>query len=528
MFLFRSKNRSSLIDKSNLLEITLPNRQTLYVTGFEVYIVYNSKNEKKAIDSEIYSRFITAIRSKMKRSSSIYIVTNISKHLGGTALLCIDKDQSIYLLCQIAATTLETISNNLIKTKELKPKDILKYLDPSIKVGKIEVPILNNLMNEHVEYSEVPIPNYSFVSDTHEPAIPLGETSRARFVSQINLPLKNIVRHIAIFGSTGSGKTTTATSISIGASIMRACSIILDWHGEYLSKINDVLTINRYLGLEVIDGINIFKTRVQKDLYLDVVEILEPIIDLTPSQYYILSQALKRLKRKVEFSRYDFLNLLRDLNDEIEHIPEESRWYSESKMSIIRKLGILIDYLSKFNDPDNAQSFLNQGSLNLKPGKILIIDLSKIDKEIIKSLVSLLVLRIIENHSKYISELKDLYKLIVIDEAQHIFRREEGKKLPRDLLSEIRKWNVGLLVISQSPTYLGDDALKNTNTKLIHAIKSDTDIKILKESMSLKNSIEELLPYLDVGEAIYSSPTHPFPIPIRIYEPPEVVSKLSK
>jgi hypothetical protein len=201
MFFIKKKNKPMDKDYRSKILTVEKNNKTYYITGFEILIIVSHKNNKNSMNPQIYSKFINAIRNKMNRSSNIYIVTNISKRVGGTALICIDRDPSIYLLCQVAATTLETISEGLIKTKELKLHELVKYLDPTVKIGGIEVPILHNLMNEDIENMEIPLSSYDNYSHliNNKLSIPIGETIKTKFINKIELPLQYVTRHIAIF-----------------------------------------------------------------------------------------------------------------------------------------------------------------------------------------------------------------------------------------------------------------------------------------------------------------------------------------
>ncbi|MEM2013761.1 MAG: ATPase, partial [Metallosphaera sp.] len=86
------------------------------------------------------------------------------------------------------------------------------------------------------------------------------------------------------------------------------------------------------------------------------------------------------------------------------------------------------------------------------------------------------------------------------------------------LISEVRKYGLGLCVISQSPSSISPEVLKNTNIKIIHSIKSDTDKRILAEALSLTPSLYDSLDKLDVGEALLSSPNIKIPVVLKIKE----------
>jgi len=152
-----------------------------------------------------------------------------------------------------------------------------------------------------------------------------------------------------------------------------------------------------------------------------------------------------------------------------------------------------------------------------KKNRFIIINLSYIERSSIRSLATLLIVKSLALYKqKILNSNENNIDLVVIDEAHHVFRRSEGSGVMRDLLAEIRKYGVGMILVTQSPSSIGEDVMKNTNTKIIHSIKSDVDRRILKESIIMSREIEELIPLLEVGEAVISSPSHPYPLVIRI------------
>jgi len=60
---------------------------------------------------------------------------------------------------------------------------------------------------------------------------------------------------------------------------------------------------------------------------------------------------------------------------------------------------------------------------------------------------------------------------------------------------------------------------RTTNTKIIHAIKSDIDRKVIKDSIVIPNDIEGMLPALGVGEAVIASPAYDLAVLAKIYPP---------
>ena len=103
--------------------------------------------------------------------------------------------------------------------------------------------------------------------------------------------------------------------------------------------------------------------------------------------------------------------------------------------------------------------------------------------------------------------------LTVIEEAHRVMSKCENPEMPQyksammfsNMLSEIRAYGEGLLLVDQVPTRLIPDAIKNTNLKLCHRLVSEDDCKAIGESMSLNEEQRKLIPKLLPGQCIVSS-----------------------
>jgi hypothetical protein len=480
------------------------NSEDLYVSGFEVLVKLDGKRTKEDLQESAeraIRNMVHMLREKISRSSQIYIITRITKYLGGTIIICLDKRPESGLICKLASSMLEAVSNRIIRTKELSQKELMEVLMIHRKYGG-ELLSLNTFFAD--EFSppteDLPLPRVQQVVD----GIPIGETTRSRARHKIYIPVESIVRHIAIFGSTGSGKSTTAASLAIRSRRKNVRVIILDWHGEYRDLIGNnseysYVVVNTSLIASMLE-----KLATRSSLLL---EILESVLELSPAQSHLLSTVMKSIRSTVNNKG----NLFEKIAAYIEAYREDARWVSETKFSLLRKIQPFLE--EPFED--GSKMDINE----IFASGFIIMDLSAIDRETIKALSSLTVLKILEILSKENRDFMSEKKLVIVDEAHHVFKRSEGASVIRDMLSETRKWNLGVAIISQSPSSLGEDSLKNTNTKIIHSIKSDIDRKIIRESTIMPRELEEILPALEVGEAVLASPAYPIAIPVKIYTP---------
>ncbi|GAY26586.1 DUF853 domain-containing protein [Desulfurococcaceae archaeon AG1] len=503
MLLFRKRNK--LQDRArydNVFEIDIGGR-SLYASGFEVLVKVTGKRDRGSARDSVRAaieNMIYILRERMPRSSQIYVVTRITKYLGGTVVICVDKKVDVGQMCRLASSTIEALSDRSVKIRELSEKEILESLVIHRKYGGSFLDMNAFFAEEASPYvDELPVP---MIPQTSEGVL-IGETIRSKIKQKIYLPLDTLTRHIAIFGSTGSGKSTTAAAIAVRSRAKGVKVIILDWHGEYRDLVGRSAE-HRYIRINMPIVSTMLSEFISKPTY--ILEILESVLDLTPAQSYLLSTVLRSL------GNISGTNIFTKIASLLEDYKGDARWVSETRFSLMRKIQLLAD--------EEARSPINNDVLShiLSPG-LSIIDLSEMERESLKSLSSLVILKVTELLSKNNKEFMATKKLVIVDEAHHVFRRTEGGSVIGDMLAETRKWNLGLVIVSQSPSSLGENSLKNTNTKIIHAIKSDIDRKVIKDSIVIPNDIEGMLPALGVGEAVIASPAYDLAVLAKIYPP---------
>jgi DNA helicase HerA-like ATPase len=70
------------------------------------------------------------------------------------------------------------------------------------------------------------------------------------------------------------------------------------------------------------------------------------------------------------------------------------------------------------------------------------------------------------------------------------------------MLSEIRGYGQGLVIVDQIPTRLIPDAIKNTNYKIVHRLTAPDDSQVMAAGLALRDDQQKIIPALGVGDAI--------------------------
>ena len=91
------------------------------------------------------------------------------------------------------------------------------------------------------------------------------------------------------------------------------------------------------------------------------------------------------------------------------------------------------------------------------------------------------------------------------DGASGMNAQNNTAKMFSNMLSEIRAYGEGCIVVDQVPTRLIPDAVKNTNLKIIHRLTAEDDIRAVSTSMRLRPDQEAVIGALQPGEAIACS-----------------------
>ncbi len=153
-----------------------------------------------------------------------------------------------------------------------------------------------------------------------------------------------------------------------------------------------------------------------------------------------------------------------------------------------------------------------------------VVNLSKIANQKDKALImSLLMLSLYEyrisayNYDETYrsnAQKNELLHLTVVEEAHNVLVRPRtdlaGVGNPQqvvadlfsNMLSEIRGYGEGLMIVDQVPTRLIDDAIRNTNYKIAHRLSAKEDVDVMAAALGLRIDQQSLIPLLQQGQAV--------------------------
>ncbi|MGF6409580.1 ATP-binding protein [Paraburkholderia sp. MM5482-R1] len=378
-------------------------------------------------------------------------------------------------------------------------------------------------------------------------------------------------RHAALLGSTGSGKSFTVASIlEQAAQLPHANIIVFDLHGEYASM--DFATKYR------IAGTGDLKTKKDDAIFLPfwllTYDEMQSVFvdrsgDNAPNQALALMDSVVETKRSVitALGKHDLLEgftvdtpvpysidaLVDSLNKKNEDETDTGETYASGPRKGQPKMerGPLYGKLSRFlirlktKIGDRRYAFMYQApadydtyeSLHILAAKLLgsgikIIDFSEVPSDILPVVVGL-VARLVYQVQFWSDPGKDgdsRHPVVMVCDEAHLYlpshsastgpmERRALENFER-IAKEGRKYGVGLMVVSQRPSDVSTTILSQCSNIISLRLANKIDQAVVKQLLpdSLE-SLMDVLPTLDVGEAVVVGDATLLPTRIKMNKP---------
>ncbi|HEX8148839.1 MAG TPA: ATP-binding protein [Pyrinomonadaceae bacterium] len=348
------------------------------------------------------------------------------------------------------------------------------------------------------------------------------------------LSIKDVVStHLAILASTGSGKSYTAGVLveELMRPYNRAAVLIVDPHGEYdtLRSIEDDPRFG-----EGRDGyrpeVRVFthervKVRFSSLTEADVKYLLPE--GTSEKMLHFLSQAFRQLTatRRGELWGYH------DLRDEVKAQKYEGSDRGDSgNASSIE--GLLWRLDSRFDKPNSIFSDHEHIPLAemFKPGRCTVLQLSDIEQNEQQVVVATLLRRVnkarmatVRGESQEGTDSHLPYPVFTLLEEAHRFapagQTVVSTNILKQILSEGRKFGVGIGLITQRPGKLDQDVLSQCMTQVIMRIVNPVDQDTVAKSVEgAGRQLLNELPALTKGQAVISGVGVNTPVMCRVRE----------
>jgi hypothetical protein len=373
-------------------------------------------------------------------------------------------------------------------------------------------------------------------------------------------------RHAVVVGSTGSGKSwTVARVLEQVAELPNASALLFDIHGEYAPLTGDGISHLRVAGPGDLAGVRRLDDGIIFLPYwlLTYEEMLAMLLDRTdqnaPNQAMIFNREVLDAKRAylegaakaevlanftidspVPYTLSSVVDKLQELDVEmVAGARGEKQGPFHGKLTRFvqrlqskigdRRLGFLFcagDDAMRYEWLEELATVLLGSTTVRKKGGVKIIDFSEVPSDILPLIIGL-VARIVFSVQQWTEKTQRHPVALLCDEAHlYIPERHEsgvseaGLQSFERIAKEGRKYGVGLTVISQRPAEVNRTVLSQCNNFVAMRLTNAEDQAVIRRLLpDTLGGFADLLPILDIGEALVVGDAAMLPSRIRIDEP---------
>ena len=494
----------------NCLEVEVEGKSR-FVAGFIIKSPIGFKLER-VLNSEFLVRGFESLLYSLQRSN--IPITYLY------ASLFSKKDQlesAVYLL---TFSNSEDLLNKNLDIIETSFRSVFPYYELERLHGKEIFGLLRSIFTEVDRFSSGPIlplnppaPSKSLSTDKPEYYVPsieeasygsilLGECiSKGRYGLSFKLHKEDLTTHLVVLGVTGSGKTTTVASILNRLSKEEIKYLVLDWSNEYKFLLKHTVDVIYSPGLTDEFSINPLIPLDFKDEaeHLAVVaDIFSDVYNFTHPQSFMFKEALSvALEHYKTFG--DETPNLRTLISVLEKLPLRSYFDAEIKLALIRRIKPL-------TEGQAGRALCGKRSVKISElfDKNVVIELGHFRETRTRQIFGHLLLKQIYDYCTG-NEMRELAHVTVLEEARYLvpYRRlYDPPTTAERMIAELRKYGESVFIITQFPTQISLETIKNAGCLIVHKLSGSQDLEIIGNIISLNSKQLNFLKKLDVGEAI--------------------------
>ncbi|MFQ5474423.1 MAG: ATP-binding protein [Candidatus Nanoarchaeia archaeon] len=339
---------------------------------------------------------------------------------------------------------------------------------------------------------------------------------------EMRLPSSKVLsHHVLIPASTGRGKSNLVKTILWDLMSKSQCGVlVLDPHDEYYGR--DGVGLSRHPHREKLVYYTPNDPPVGASTLRINISTLRPrhfqgVVALSDPQ----RQAMNAYYREYGKSWVEAIILEKPLKVEF-HLAT----LAVLKRRIITLLDLEFDnhqvYANGIFTLQGGETTVRDIATHLEQGKIVVVDTSGFEGSVELLVGAMVASTVFNTYKRY--KLKGKIKdkpvvSIVLEEAPRILGKkviEQGGNIFSTIAREGRKFNVGLIAITQLPSLIPREILANLNTKIIMGIEMGPERQAIIDNSAQDLSTDgRAIASLDKGEAIVTSTFVKFPLPIK-------------
>lgn len=339
---------------------------------------------------------------------------------------------------------------------------------------------------------------------------------------------KAIGEHIGVFGTTGSGKSNLIKVLAASVAASKKYGLLIfDVHNEYYKALSMYHEAKEQL---CVYNTNPHNKHCNK-LAVDFSEIEPSAITACAKFSEPQMDAIYKLHSIWQEHWLEYV-LQYDTDDIIEELKNQTGQKFQSR-TISKIKSICWNLQQELNIGHYNQAIIEPMLKELEQGKIVLIELKDISSVGEYALSTLLSKKLLQYYAGKTDAERDKLKnvLIVLEEAHRFLGKKDNtsNNVFAELVSEARKFNLGMCVVDQQPRLLADKVLSQLNTLFILGLASKADRTKL-ESMSRKDILKQRneIKNLDCGEMILATNYMRFAAPVKVYKYEDYIERLQK
>ncbi|MDG7033522.1 MAG: ATP-binding protein [Nitrososphaerota archaeon] len=327
----------------------------------------------------------------------------------------------------------------------------------------------------------------------------------------VTLDLEALSRHVAILGTTGSGKSTCAAMIARELGALGKAVVVLDRTGEYVELLRSaapaVLTPGSDFAISPFDPRGKFDHE-RTDEWISLLEHYSRVsfgVGLSPLQNRVLRDALESYFHGTQrpLPVRELVRRLQEAEDELFKL----RGWVESIEALVSKLwplthGAIGRTLDAQGGGFETTSLFGAG--------VKVVDLSGLPDDRAKNMLSQLLLKEVYEETRKRGRTEALRLVMVIDEAQNLAPvLKDYTSIPERCAMELRKYGFSLVVCASRPSLLSQNVIANSNTLICHMLNNETDLEAAA-GFFVGSNVKDSLRRLPVGVGMLQV-NHPEP-----------------
>ena len=338
----------------------------------------------------------------------------------------------------------------------------------------------------------------------------------------LNLPVgiygsQAITEHIGVFGTTGSGKSNLIKVLASSVIDNQNYGLLVfDVHNEYFKDLSshpmskDRLSVYHTDVQDYGKRIAVNFSEVEADDITACATFTEPQLDAI----YKLSSIWQENWMKYVL-QYDVADIIEELAG------CTGQKYNSRTIGKIKS--ICWNVVQELNIDENEQTVVGDMLAELEQGKVVLVELKNISAVGEQALSTLLSKKLLKHYASKTEFERSQVKpvLTVLEEAHRFLRKKEhsSNNVFARLVSEARKFNLGMCIVDQQPRLLADNVLSQLNTLFILGLASKADRTKLeamcrKDILSQRNEIKNL----ECGEMIVATNYMRFAAPVKVHK----------